>query len=268
MIRSLKLMLVLSLCLLAISTMAPGLALAIDGVCIPSCEGAASGGGGSGATYYQAVVGEAGLEEFLASEPGLPTSLYIIDSDATVTYVVSQPGANEFQQLQWLLKVRGLTRPHEQVDTVYQMIAVLPLPIDASGRAAFTPEGWGIQPREGVEGASVPLIYGGEKVVLKRNVTLEKTLLPNLVGEDLDKLPSLSGTGYAYTLWDAIVRYDPSFGDTVTVLADFRYRTDGSVAPPDPSDDRIKAYVVTWIPDLDASVPPYTVRMDVLDPEE
>ena len=169
-----------------------------------------------------------------------------------------------------MVKIRGLSRPHERVDSVYQMIAVVPLPIGATGRAAYRPLQWGIAPREGSESASVPLIYGGEKVVLKRNVTLEKALLPNLISDqgDPDALPSLAGTSYEYTLWDAIVLYDLDFGETVQVIADFRYRTDGSVGPPEADDERFKAYVITWIPDLDGSVPPFAVRLDIQGEEE
>ena len=169
--------------------------------------------------------------------------------------------------LDWTLKVRGLLRSHERIDVVYQMIAVLPVPVDAEGRPAFEPLQWSITPREGSEGASVPLIYSGEKVLLKRNVALEHSLLPNLVGSGPDKLPSLAGTGYEYSLWDTIIRYDPSYGDTVQVLADFRYSTDARVAAPDARDDRLKAYVVTWIPTLDPSIPPFAIRMDVRDPD-
>jgi hypothetical protein len=36
------------------------------------------------------------------------------------------------------------------------------------------------------------------------------------------------------------------------------------VGAPDALDERLKAYVVTWIPALDPSVPPYAVRLDVV----
>ena len=252
----------------ALTCMSPLVAFAIDGIEIGGEGGEAaasssSSGAATGETYYEGLLGEQGLEAFLAAEPGLPTSVRISDSLATATYVVGSGGGS----VEWRIEIRGVTRPHERVDSVYQMIAVLPLPINSQGRAAFRASQWGISPHEGNEAASVPLIYGGEKVTLKRNVTLEKTLLPNLISEsgDPDSLPSLSGTGYAYTLWDAIVLYDPDFGDTVQLIADLRYRTDASVEPPDPSDERFKAYVITWIPDLDISVPPFAIRIDVDD---
>jgi hypothetical protein len=122
-------------------------------------------------------------------------------------------------------------------------------------------------PREGSPAASVALIYSGEKVVLKRSHALERTLLPSLVGPGEGQLPSLVGTGYGYTFWDAIVRYDPSYGDTLQTFVDFQYTTEGSIAAPDARDERLKAYVVTWIPALDPSVPPFAVRLDVVAPE-
>ena len=65
-------------------------------------------------------------------------------------------------------------------------------------------------------------------------------------------------------MWDAIIRYDARYGDTIQAFADVPYSTDVDVAPPDPSDERLKAYLVTWIPDLDASVPPFAIRIDVV----
>ena len=149
------------------------------------------------------------------------------------------------------------------MDAVYHVIAVLPLPVDPDGRAAFNTRGRGIVPREGSKAASVPLIYGGEKITLKRNVSLEKSFLAGVIGSGVGQLPDLLGTGYEYTLWDTIVRYDPSYGDTIQIFADVSYATDEDVAPPDAVDDRLKAYVVTWIPDLDSSVAPFAVRIDV-----
>jgi hypothetical protein len=35
---------------------------------------------------------------------------------------------------------------------------------------------------------------------------------------------------------------------------------------PDPEDERNAAYVITWIPTLDSSVPPFTIRLDVRPP--
>ena len=96
-------------------------------------------------------------------------------------------------------------------------------------------------------------------------LTLEKTLLPGLVGSSGsdDKLPSLDGTGYAYTLWDTIISYDPSFGDTVEVFADVSYTTDEDVAGPDGDDERLKAYIITWIPGADPGLDPFAIRIDI-----
>jgi hypothetical protein len=247
---------------LAIRSLSVGFVLALGLPAAPA--DAADGAGFSAPTYYEEALAAAGPEALDSKTSGLPSAVQISDSSATVEYVSSRA---EKGRLDWTLKVRGLLRSHERIDVVYQMIAVLPVPVDVEGRPAFEPLQWSIAPREGSEGASVPLIYSGEKVLLKRNVALEGILLPSLVGSGPDKLPSLAGTGYEYSLWDTIIRYDPSYGDTVQVLADFRYRTDARVAPPDARDDRLKAYVVTWIPTLDPSVPPFAIRMDVRDPD-
>ena len=215
-------------------------------------------------TYYQDVVGSAAPSELESTSPGLPTSLQVSDSTATLEYAST---ATEDGDLEWTLRVRGLLRNHERVDAIYHMIAVLPVPIDAGGRDVFKPLQWGLTPREGAPGASVPLIYAGEKLVLKRSRALERTLLPGLVGPDSGQLPDLDGSGYRYGLWDAIIRYDPGHGDSVQVFADFRYITGPGVAAPDGRDERLKAYVITWIPALDPSVAPFAVRMDVRDPE-
>jgi hypothetical protein len=99
--------------------------------------------------------------------------------------------------------------------------------------------------------------------VLKRNVPLEQSWLPLLAGAP-NGLPDLSRTGYAWTFWDAIVRYDASAGATVRAYGTFRYETDPGVAAPDPADPGNAAYVITWIPTLDA-VPPFAVRLDVVE---
>ena len=118
------------------------------------------------------------------------------------------------------------------------------------------------------ESSSIPLTYSGEAVTLKRNIFLERTLLPHLIGASSGRLPDLTGTGYDYTLWDTIVRYDASYGDSVEVLADLRYSTDLGVAAPDAADPRLGAYIITWIPAFNAtSVPPYAIRIDVVDSE-
>lgn len=215
-------------------------------------------------SYYESLLSVEGAAALESTEPGLPETLSIHDSAGSVSYA---PGKRSGA---WKLRLRDLDRPHERVDAVYQMIAVLPLPFDDQGEARFETRSIGIGIREGTAESSVPLIYGGEKIVLKRNVTLEKTLLPGLIGADSepDKLPSLAGTGYDYTLWDTIVRYDPNHGDTLQVLADVPYSADDDVAAPDARDERLKAYVLTWIPGMDPRYPVFTIRIDVEDPAE
>ena len=226
----------LSICL----AVAPLPARAMDGATISGMSSqSATGESISGAsleieapTYYESLVSSASAEVLESSEPGLPTRLWVSDSTASVEY-------KRRSETKWRLKLRGLSRSHERVDTVYQMIAVLPLPADG-----FVAKRGGIRPREGTEQASVPLIYGGEKVVLKRNITLERMLLPGLIGNAGDQLPSLAGTGYDYTLWDTIVRYDGSYGETVQVFANVAYTTDDDVSAPDAADERFKAYAM------------------------
>lgn len=210
-------------------------------------------------TYYEALLSSTPEAAYASTEPGLPTSLAIFDSSASLRYTRSGTRS-------WTLELRGLSRPHERVDAVYQMIAVLPLPVWGDGSEAFRTRSLGIRPREGTESSSVPLIYGGEKIVLKRNITLEKALLPGIVGADFGKLPSLAGTGYDYTLWDTIVRHDAGFGDIVHVFADVPYLADPAVSPPDGADERLKAYILTWIPGMDPSQPIFSIRIDVEDP--
>lgn len=245
-------------CLSVCLVVAPA-AQAMDGANISGLSGASASSSSAeleAPTYYESVVASESPAALSSGEPGLPTQLWMSDSPATAQFKQRRDGS-------WNLELRGLDRPHERIDTVYQVVAVLPLPIAQN----FQPEREGIQPREGTEQNSVPLIYGGEKVVLKRNVTLEKALLPGLVGSAHDQLPSLEGTGYDYTLWDTIVRYDESYGETVQVFADVAYTTDGDVSAPDATDERLKAYVLTWVPAMDPSLPIFAIRIDVVDPE-
>lgn len=228
--------------------------------------GAVDGGGAMSTTYYEQETATASAEMLNSTSSALPATLHFSDSTASVQYVAI---ANDGEKADWLVKMRGLFRTHERVDAIYQMVLILPLPVDAEGRAAFRPSQWSISPREGIEGASVPLIYSGEKVRLKRNRSLERSFLPRLISPSgtLGKLPSLAGSGYDYTLWDTIVRYDPDYGDSVQVFSDFAYTTAAGVPAPDAADERLKAYVITWIPKLDPSIAPFTVRMDVIDPQ-
>ena len=143
------------------------------------------------------------------------------------------------------------------------MVLVLALP-EAGGRDAFEATKRGFFVEEGGAGASVPLIYGGEKVVLKRNVGVEKTLIAQVVGPN--GLPDLAGSGYRWTAWDAVMQRDPAHEDTVQARGHLEYTTAPNVAAPDPADPRMAAYLITWIPSLPASVPPFSVRMDVAPP--
>ena len=110
----------------------------------------------------------------------------------------------------------------------------------------------------------MPLIYGGEKIVLKRNIGLEKMLLPGLVGPR--GLPDIAGSGFRWTAWDTIVRRDPAYSDTVQARGRLAYSTPLGTSSPDPADPRMAAYLLTWIPSLPADVPPYAVRIGVQSP--
>ena len=215
-------------------------------------------------SYYEQLLTVGDARALSSTEEGLPTTLFISDSVATASYA----GVEHASHTRWSLKLRDFQRPHERVAAVYQMIAVLPMPVDARGGDAFATPQLGIYPRQGTEASSQPLVYSGERLVLKRNISLERSLLPGLIGYSSigDKLPSLQGTGYEYTLWDTIVRYDPSYGATVQVIADVAYFTSPDVSPPDAGDDRLKAYVITWIPGMDPRYALFTIRIDVVGP--
>jgi hypothetical protein len=184
------------------------------------------------------------------------------DTSATLRYEVTSTAPD---QVEWQVALENFARPHERVDAVYDLVLVLPLPADANGKKAFRALQRRIELQEGVPGASVALVYAGEPISLKRNVALEKSLLPGLVGDGSGQLPSLDGTGYAYTVWDTIVAYDAAYGDVVQAHASFGYTTDESVLPPDASDERLKGYLITWIPSLGSEVPPFALRIDVSD---
>jgi hypothetical protein len=226
--------------------------------------GAADGLAAVNPTYYQQMVGRQPVSALESTSPGVPTALAISDCSATVEYL---PTAQPDGSVQWDVLVQGFQRNSERVNAVYDMVFVLPLPVAPSGAAAFTPVDSAIVPRMGTQAASVPLVYGGEQIVLKRNVGLEKSLLAGLVGDPTHgKLPSLAGTGYGYTLWDMIVQYDAGYGPTIQAWASFHYATNTTVSPPVPSDPRMKAYLITWIPTLHSNIPPYAVRMDLQNP--
>lgn len=222
---------------------------------------AAGGGGQGGQTYYQGVVGAASVAALASAEPTLPSGLAIDDAGATAAYLAQPSGG-------WELRIEDFLRNHERVEAIYDMVLVLPMPVTPEGGDAFTAKKRGILVEEGRPGRSAPLVYGGEKVVMKRNVGLEKALLPRLVGDGAGKLPALDGSGYRWTAWDAIMSRDEGFADTVQARAVLHYEAADGVEPPDPSDARFAAYLITWIPALPASVPPYAVRIDVQGPAE
>ena len=224
-------------------------ALAIDGGAAAPAVGA-SGGGSS--YYEQAARQPEALAGAKARAAGLPAALHVVEAAGGVEYRSRGAGA-------WEVEVAVAERPHERLDAVYDLVLALPLP------AGVSSESWRIGVREGSRHASAAAIYAGEKVTLKRNAPLESTWLPLLVG-GRDGLPDLAGSGYEWTLWDTIVRYDPDAGPTLQGFATLRYTADPSLGAPDPEDSRSAAYVITWIPTLDATVPPFTLRLDVVAP--
>jgi len=214
-------------------------------------------------TFYEEVVGGTSVEAVGPTAGGLPGGLSVFGAEGGVEYESLASGDGG---IDWQVSLELAPRNHERVDAVYDLVLALPLPVDSAGASAFRPQQWGIIPREGSVTSSVPLVYGGEKLVLKRNVGLERAWLPMLAGAT-DGLPDLSGTGHQFTLWDAIVRYDPGFGDLVQGFATLRYRTASGVGAPDPGDERMVAFLIVWIPELDPAVKPYAVRLDVRAPK-
>lgn len=206
-------------------------------------------------TYYESVVGGSSVAVLTTTDGELPSTLAIQEASAVARFIRLDGDG-------WELRIEGFQRNHERVDGIYDMVLVLPLPKDAGGLDAFTTDARGVQIEEGPRDRSIPLIYGGEKMVLKRNGALEKGLLPDLVGSGAGQLPSLEGTGYGWTAWNAIVARDASFASVVQARAILRYEAGGTEAP-DAGDPRLAAYLITWIPALPASIPPYAVRIDV-----
>lgn len=230
-------------------------------------DGAGSGGGGgggepppeggsapSGPTYYESVLGGAPLEALQTSSGGLPASLHVVEASGAAWYELA---GSDPESLSWSLEAEVDERPHERVDAVYDVVVAIPLPAGATS-------GSSLQPREGSAERSVALVYGGEKVLLKRNAALERMWLP-LIGGSAGGLPDLSGTGYEFTLWDAILRLDSSYGESVQARATLDYQSGLAVTAPDASDDRLGVYVINWIPTLDPTIPPYTLRLDVIE---
>lgn len=206
------------------------------------------------ATYYETLAQDGSLADLESEEAALPALLEIDDSAALARYTRTGAGGG---RASWEVRLTDFVRNHERVDAVYHVLLVLPAPV------GFTALDRGIALREGTEKASVPLIYGGEKLVLKRDVALEKALLPGLVGESEGKLPDLAGTGYAHTLWGAVVRYDAMYDATLQAWASLRYETADTVRGPDAADPRFQAFLVTWVPTLRADVRPWAIRIDV-----
>lgn len=208
-------------------------------------------------TYYESAVEAEALATSAAtadgaSSGGLPGSLHTIDAAGGVLYTDLGDGS-------WQLSVEVGERPHERVDAVYDLVLALPLPVGSRASS------WRIQPKVSRTN-SAPIVYGGETLVLKRNVPLEQAWLPLLAGAP-GGLPDLSRTGYAWTFFDAIVRYDPAAGATVQAYGTFRYRADARAVAPDAENPDNAAYLITWIPTLEA-VPPFAIRLDVVNGEE
>ncbi len=210
---------------------------------------------GSDLSYYESateglsVAPSASATEDGAASGGLPTSLYAIDAAGSVTYHNLRRGV-------WQVDIAVAPRPQEHVDAVYDLVLALPLPVGS------TSSEWRIAPKTDSSPKAEPIIYGGEAVVLKRNVPLEKAWLPVLAGSS-SGLPDLSRSGYVWTLWDAIVRYDATAGATLEAFGTFRYAADARVGAPDSENPDNAAYVITWIPTLEA-VPPFAIRLDVV----
>jgi hypothetical protein len=229
----------------AIALLAETPALAVDG-------GLAAQGASE--SYYEASASGADLTPSAsgttdaAASGGLPTALYAVEGAGGVSYRELAPGS-------WQVDIAVAPRPHERVDAIYDLVLAIPLPVGSSSEA------WQIVPRDGTSKDAKPIVYSGAQVVLKRNVALERSWLPLLAGA-AQGLPDLSRTGYAWTLWDAVVRYDASVGPTVQAYASFRYKADPSIGALDPNDPRSSGYVITWIPTLE-NVPPFAVRLDV-----
>ncbi len=252
-------------CLLAGgATLHPLPSFATDGGFAPPPPG---GSGGSESlqasqpTYYESAVGGTSTESLESTDPTLPATLAIDDASATTRYQVTSRTATSTG---WQLRIDGFDRRHERVDGIYDMVLVIPLPASETGGDAFQATKRGFFVEEGGVEGTVPLIYDGEKVVLKRNVGLEKSLLRQLVGPG--RLPDLAGTGYRWTAWDSIMRRDAAYQDTVQASGHLEYTTAAGTAAPSPDDARMAAYLITWIPGLPADVAPFTVRMDVVPP--
>jgi hypothetical protein len=249
-------------CLAAAVALSPRPAGATDGgaMVAPPAGGAETSLIAATPTYYEGAVGTDSVQALVTTDPTLPTQLTVDDGTATATYRTT---AETPSRSAWRLRIDGFERRHEHVDAIYDMVLVLALP-EAGGKDAFEPAKRGFVVEDGAAISPAPLVYGGEKVVLKRNVGIEKSLLGQVTGPG--GLPDLTGSGYRWTAWDTIMDRDPGHADTVTASGHLDYTTASGVRPPDPDDPRMAAYLITWIPELPASVPPFSVRMDVAPP--
>jgi hypothetical protein len=239
-------------------------AAAVDGQASPTLpppdEGELARAIELGESYYEAAFAREGRSAAgndaasAAAAEGLPIALHIVEASGGVRYRALGDG-------RFKVRVQVDRRPHEQVDALYDLVLVLPLP------EGFATEAWRIPLYTGSTADPQPLVYAGERLRLKRNLPLESTWLPALAGA-ADGLPDLSGSGYVWTIWDTIVRYDENAGAMVGGFGTLAFEADASVAAPEPGDPALAAYLITWVPALDSSVPPYTIRLNVQSDEE
>jgi hypothetical protein len=249
---------------LLLATCAAWPAAAVDGQAAPTepppDEGERARAIERGESYYEeafALEGRSAVAKDAASAAaaeGLPVALHIVEAAGGVRYRALGDG-------RFKVRVQVDRRPHEQVDALYDLVLALPLP------EGFVTEAWRIPLHTGSPADPQPLVYAGERLRLKRNLPLETTWLPALAGAP-DGLPDLSGSGYVWTIWDTIVRYDANAGAMVGGFGTLLFEADASLAAPDPGDPALAAYLITWVPALAASVPPYTIRLEVQPDEE
>lgn len=215
-------------------------------------------------TYYELVLAGRPVETLASRAAELPTRLAVVDDHETrATYRASENGSEQV----WTVVVDGYHKKHERIDAVYQMVIVLPLPVDSQGSDAFTPEEWALRPQKGPEPEAEPVYYHGEPLVYRRAPTLERLWLPLLVGPGPGHLPPLGDTSYQWTMWDTVVLFDPEHGPEVKGSLRFSYATPHDTPAPDPADDRFAIYLITWIPTLDAVIAPLALRARVQAPD-
>jgi hypothetical protein len=248
---------VLSLSSLLCLASVPAAAVTSGGGMPPPPEDEGGRAAASGTSSYAAdSLARSGLaaEELSSAEAGgLPGSIHAVEGSGDVTYRRLDDG-------RWKVRVEIAAR-HEQVDALYDLVMVLPLP------EGFESDVWRIPVNERVGDEVVPVVYSGERVRLKRNQPLEASWLPILVGAP-QGLPDLAGTGYRWTLWDTIIRYDEQASRMLEGFGVLAYTADASVTAPDAADPRNAVYLVSWIPSLDASIAPLALRIDVASDEE